>query len=369
MHPRTAKQYSVRMARPARKFSYLLFLVTPMLPLAGWWLGRQTGAVNFFAWFTAFYIFLLIPVADYLIGQDPINPDANGARTAGGELWYKLLLWSCVPLMLSVLPLAGYLYVTTDLTWIGATGWIVSMGLVSSTIAINAAHELIHKPARAERAAGGLLLSLVCYGGFKVEHVRGHHVHVSTPADASSARRGQTVYGFVPRALLHNFINAWELEAARLRYRGLPPLHWRNELIWWYALSLAVATFFTTWLGLPGLLFFVGQSLVACAFLEVVNYLEHYGLQRRLLSNGRFERTTHLHSWNSNYLLTNLLLFQLQRHSDHHENPTRVYQLLRHYDASPQLPAGYATMMLIALVPPLWRRIMHPRLDAFYSIA
>lgn len=348
-----------------KKFGYLAFLTTPALPFIGLWLGNLTGKADLCAWFTVAYIYLVIPVADLMVGLDQANP----APTAidGSDYWYKALLALCPPLVVTTLLLGAWVFVHSGFSLAGQLGWAVSVGLVSGALAINAAHELIHKRSRLERTTGGLLLSLVCYGGFKVEHLRGHHVNVSTPADASTARVGQSVYAFVPRAWLLNFINAWRLEARRLARLGLPVLHWRNELLWWYATSSAIALAFYAWLGAGAVAFFALQSLAAVTFLEIVNYLEHYGLRRRRLENGRYERTTHQHSWNSNYLLTNLLLFQLQRHSDHHANPTRPYQLLRHYDDSPQLPAGYATMMLLTLVPPLWRRVMDPRVDAYYG--
>ncbi len=356
-------------ATARKKAGYLVFLMTPLLPVAAWWLGRLSGAPDLLAWFTPLYIFGAIPVADYLLGEDRSNPGDEEIEALRSDRWYKVLLAACVPVMLVLLPWSAYIFANAGFSWPGKLGWALSIGLVSATLSINVAHELIHKRTRTERMAGGLLLSLVCYAGFKVEHVRGHHVNVSTPEDSSSARLGQSLYDFLPRAWYHNLVNAWRLEAKRLEYAGLPAWHWRNELIWWYALSLGVAIAFALTLGTAGVVFFLSQSLVAVTFLEIVNYLEHYGLQRRRLSNGRYERTTHLHSWNSNYLLTNLLLFQLQRHSDHHENPAREYQLLRHYEDSPQLPAGYATMMLLAMVPPLWRKVMDGRVRSFYEAA
>jgi len=160
---------------------------------------------------------------------------------------------------------------------------------------------------------------------------------------------------------------AWQLEQERLQRKGLGVFGPRNELLRGYAVSLVIAGLFFALFGSAGLVFFALQSLMAIVMLETVNYLEHYGLRRKQLPNGKYERTTHRHSWNSNYLLTNMLLFQLQRHSDHHEFPARRYQVLRHIDQSPQLPAGYATMMLLAWCPPLWRGVMDPRVQSYYE--
>jgi alkane 1-monooxygenase len=192
-------------------------------------------------------------------------------------------------------------------------------------------------------------------------------VHVSTPEDASSSRYNQSLYNFLPQAYVRNFMNAWKLEAERLKRKGQAPVSWRNELIWWYGISLLALVAFTVAFGWLGAAFFLGQSFIAFTLLEIVNYLEHYGLHRRKLDNGRYERTTPEHSWNSNYFLTNVFLFQLQRHSDHHAFAKRRYQVLRHHDIAPQLPAGYATMVVLACIPPLWRKVMNPRVEAYYQ--
>lgn len=350
-----------------KRYGYLIFLGIPALPFIGVALGQATGYPNVSAFFTVAYVFGLIPVLDALIGRDPHNPSPDDERTLGTDRYYRVLTIVCVPLMIVTLGATAYLAANlAGLNWLGWLGMAISTGLVGGALAINVAHELIHKDSRLERTCGGLLLALVCYGGFKVEHVRGHHVHVSTPRDASSASFGQSLYHFLPRAIVLNTVNAWRLEAARLRNLGRPVISRHNELLIWSSLSVAIAAGFYIWLGAAGLAFFLIQSLIAVTLLETVNYIEHYGLRRRLRSDGRYERTTHLHSWNSNFLLTNLLLFQLQRHSDHHAYPKRRYQVLRHFDDSPQLPAGYAAMFVLAWIPPLWRRVMDPRVRAYY---
>lgn len=347
--------------RRCKEYGYLLSLTTPLWPLASTWLGRLTGAPDASAWLTVAWMFALVPLLDQAIGPDRHNPSGAEARRLSAARFYRALLALCIPATIATVAGGAWFFVHGGLGNAGRTGWVLSIGLVNAVLAINAAHELIHKRSRHERLAGGLLLALVAYASFKVEHLRGHHVHVATRADNSTARLGESVYRFLGRAVRRNFLSAWRLEAQRLRRIGRPALHWRNELIWWYLGSGAVATALWWWLGPWGAAFFALQALVAIGALEVVNYLEHYGLERERFADGTYERTTHRHSWNSDYLLTNLLLFQLQRHSDHHENPTRPYQLLRRYDDSPQLPGGYATMMVLAMIPPLWRRVMDPR--------
>jgi alkane 1-monooxygenase len=359
---------SPQRALAVRKAGYLLFFLVPLLMPTAWSLGRSTGMPNLMAWYPVFWIFGIVPLLDYTLGRDTVNPDEiTDTPHMQRQLYYRALTLLALPIQLTLLAWCGSVFIDGGLDFVGQLGWLVSMGLVSGVNAINVGHELIHRRGRLEPWAGGLLLATVSYGGFKVEHVRGHHLHVSTPQDASSARYGQSLYQFLPRAWKWNFLNAWKLAARALQQRGLAPLHWRNELLWWYGVSAGLAGLMTWAGGWLGLIFFFGQSFVALTELEIINYVEHYGLHRRIGADGRFERTTHQHSWNSSHRLTNLFLFQLQRHSDHHARPARRYQVLRHFDDSPQLPFGYSTMILLALVPPLWRRVMDPRVQAYYQ--
>ena len=352
-----------------KKWGYFAFwlVMLPALPLSAN-LGKESGTQDYWAWLIYGVIFGVVPVLDFLIGKDPSNPDeATQVQPMSEERIYRVFTLLMVPIWFGVLFYGGWVFVNNDYGWFGQLGWLVSMGTVGGIIAINLGHELVHKDPRIENWAGGLLLASVTYAGFKVEHVRGHHVHVSTPADASSSRYDQSLYAFLPHALWHNFFNAWKLEKQRLERKGFAFLSYHNELLWWYGISALLAMVFGMIWGGQGVLFFLGQGLVAGITLEIINYVEHYGLHRRTLENGKYERVTPAHSWNSNYFLTNLALFQLQRHSDHHAYPKRRYQVLRHYEESPQLPAGYASMYVLALIPPLWKRVMNPRVEAYYQ--
>ncbi|MDK9556807.1 alkane 1-monooxygenase [Marinobacter sp. M216] len=349
-----------------KKYSYLIAMIPLALPPLLLAAGHATGLVNLFSWGVPVVVFGIIPILDMLLGKDGLNPDEEAdVPRMNSEFFYRVITLGWVAgfgilLVWSMLELASGTF-----NAVGGLGWIVSIGIVGG-LGINVAHELIHKDAKLETRAGGLLLSLVCYGGFKVEHLRGHHVHVSTPEDASSSRYNQSLYEFLPQAYVRNFLNAWKLEAQRLERKGLKALSWRNELVWWYSISALALTAFAIAFGWLGAAFFLGQSFIAFTLLEIVNYLEHYGLHRRKLDNGRYERTTPEHSWNSNYFLTNVFLFHLQRHSDHHAYAKRRYQVLRHHEIAPQLPAGYAAMIVVAMFPSLWKRIMNPRVEAYY---
>jgi alkane 1-monooxygenase len=345
----------------------LVFLVPLQMPLAAW-LGVRTQLPNAMAWFPLLFLFVLLPTCDYLLGHDSANVPAEQEKTVALNRWFKTLTLLALPVQLALLAFSGYWFAHAGMDAFGMIGWLLSQGVVGGILAINTAHELIHKDEKIERAAGGILLTSVGYHGFKIEHLRGHHVHVSTPEDASSARFGQSLWNFLPRAMIRNTRNAWNLEAERLRKLGLPALSWRNEMIGWTSLWLLLAAAFYFWLGPPGLAFFLMQGFLAAGSLEVINYVEHYGLERQRLADGRYERTTHLHSWNSDYALSNLMLFQLQRHSDHHAFPKRRYPILRHHEDSPQLPGGYSAMFVLALCPPLWHRVIDPRVRAFRNL-
>ena len=352
-----------------KKVGYWIWLIPVLgIPLSYYW-SQGSAHADTWPWLVISVVFGVIPLLDFIVGRDPANPDERDEVPAlEAQGYYRLLSLATVPLLLAMLVWSGWIFASYEgWSWVGQLGWVLSVGTVMGAIGITVSHELIHKDPTLEQNAGGLLLAAVCYAGFKVEHVRGHHVHVSTPEDASSSRFGQSLYAFLPHAYKHNFLNAWKLEAERLKRRGLPALHWRNELIWWYAISALFLLGFTLALGALGALFFLGQAFIAFTLLEIVNYVEHYGLHRRKLDNGRYERTNAHHSWNSNFLLTNLFLFHLQRHSDHHAYAKRRYQVLRHFDDSPQLPNGYAGMIVLAVFPPLWRAVMDPKVRAYYA--
>ena len=336
--------------------------LTALLPWGSQALSALGVPLNLAAWFPVFFIFGVVPGIDALCGIEQRNWDTTGQRDALEARGYfrALTLW-VLPLWLATLVGCCWQFLQLPLDTVGRLGWLVSTGVIGGVLAINPAHELIHKSGRLEPLFGGILLTSVGYQGFKIEHVRGHHVHVATPHDSSSAALGESAYAFVPRALWRNVRNAWQLESRRLHEHGHAPRSWRNEMIRWYLLWLLMIGAFALAGGALGVLFFLAQSVLAAATLEVINYVEHYGLSRQEIAPGRYERITPLHSWNAPQRYTNWLLFNLQCHSDHHAQPRRCYRALLHHAESPPLPAGYASMFMLALVPPLWRRVMDHR--------
>lgn len=344
-----------------RDLGFVLPFGLALLPAAAVWLVRHGAGADLATWAPIVAIFGVLPVIDALLGVDTANVDAEEAPHRANPAWFRLLPILALPVWALTLIYCIHEFQQLPLGPIGAAGWILSTGILGGILAVNPAHELIHKTGWFERHCGGLLLTSVGYHGFKIEHVRGHHVHVATPLDNSTARLGESVYAFVPRALLRNVFDAWRIEAQRLRALRLPAWSWRNEMLGWTALWLALVGLVAILAGTAAAAFFVAQGLGAGASLEVINYVEHYGLMRAQTAPGRYERVTHLHSWNASQRLSNWLLFNLQRHSDHHARASRRYPVLQHHDDSPQLPAGYATMYVLALVPPLWHRVMDAR--------
>lgn len=349
-----------------RDLGFLLAFSTALLPLGSLALAEHGVPLDLAAWYPLAFIFGLVPLIDVLCGVEHRNWDSGEQRLQlENQGYFRVLTLLILPLWLCTLAWCAWQFIHLPLGIVGAVGWVLSTGVIGGTLAINPAHELIHKSGRLEPLVGGVLLTSVGYQGFKVEHVRGHHLHVATPHDSSSANLGESVYAFVPRALWRNVRNAWRLESQRLRSRGLSPWTWRNEMLNWYLLWLGFMLVFAVLGGVRGLLFFLAQGVIAAATLEVINYIEHYGLSRREIAPGRYERVTHHHSWNASQRYTNWLLFNLQRHSDHHAQAKRRYQALVHHEDSPQLPAGYAAMFVLALMPPLWHRVMDHRARAF----
>ncbi|MBU2663941.1 alkane 1-monooxygenase [Actinoplanes bogorensis] len=330
-----------------------LALVVPVLPFVSLLLGTW--------WLTPVFILGVIPLIDLAIGDDRANPPDEVVPALQASPYYRWITYLFLPAQYAALIVCCAAWVTGP-----SAGLILTAGLVNG-IAINTAHELGHKRESAERWLSKIALAPTGYGHFFVEHNRGHHVRVATPEDPASSRLGESFYRFWPRTVVGSLRSAWRLETSRHRLRSRNPWTWRNDILNAWAMTVVLFTALTITFGPAVLPFLVLQAVVGFSVLEAVNYLEHYGLRRQRNAAGRYEKVDPRHSWNSDRLVTNVFLFQLQRHSDHHANPLRRYQTLRSFDVSPQLPAGYATMLVLALVPPLWHRVMDRRVLAHYD--
>jgi alkane 1-monooxygenase len=347
-----------------KKPLWALGLFVPSLPFIFWALAAWTGMGGVW-WLGPVILYLAVPILDALIGEDRNNPPESAVETLEAQRFYRWVVYLYIPMQYAATVLGAWLAVTAGYAAWELLGLVLTIGIVNG-IGINTAHELGHKKEALERQLAKLTLAPVAYGHFFVEHNRGHHVRAATPDDPASSRMGETFWAFLPRTVIGSLRSAWELEAGRLRREGHSPLHWSNQNLQAWGLTVLLFGALTLWLGWSALIFLIAQAAFGISLLEVVNYLEHYGLLRQKLADGRYERVQPTHSWNSNNTITNLLLYQLQRHSDHHANPTRRYQSLRHFDESPQLPSGYATLIPIAYIPALWFRLMDRRVVEHY---
>ena len=305
------------------------------------------------------YIFVAIPLVDLLFGKSTREADLAAPRP--GFFDRVLELW----LPVQVLTLVWTLRVVTvvPMSTLEVVGLCTSMGAVSGAGGINFAHELVHRPGKLHRALAELLMTSVGYAQFCIEHVHGHHRNVGLRSDPVTARRGEPLYAFLPRAVFLGAASAWRIETERCRRQGLSAFDLRNRRLR-YPLSFALLAAAVAWgFGPAALAVFLGQALFAVLLLESVDYVEHYGLRRRELEGGAVERVGEHHSWNSNERFTGAFLLHLTRHSDHHLLASRPYDLLRARPDAPSLPAGYPTMVLLAALPPLWFRVMDPRAE------
>jgi alkane 1-monooxygenase len=240
-------------------------------------------------------------------------------------------------------------------------GLVASLGVMMGGFGINVGHELMHRARPSDRALAEILMASVSYPHFIVEHVLGHHKNVATPEDPATARLGESLYHFLPRTLVGGVQSAWRLEKKRVATHGLMRFGLRDRRLRYPLDVLLACAIIATFAGWIGVAYFAAESVIAILLLETINYVQHYGLARAEVSPGRYERVRDVHSWNSAVRVSNWYLFNLPRHSDHHSVASRPYPVLRHNGDSPQLPAGYGTMLLAAFVPPLWRRWMDAR--------
>lgn len=345
---------------------FLLVYAIPALFVGCTWLGAWSAQPQLWVWLPLAIGYGLVPALQAVWPHPVPLLEASHGR-APWPLYHRALLWLSLPAQL------GMLYVATDYAVSGALhGWsyaghLLTTGVLSAIFAINISHELIHRPQAVERTLGGLLLSTVWFGTFKVVHVQIHHRYVATPLDFATARRGQGIYGYWLQCFTGNVRAAWRCECARLATRQ--QRWWRSELLLWYGLSFL-------WLGLalalwgwPGALFFLAQAMLAIMKLDCINYLQHYGLTRRLGRDGRYEPVQERHAWSQGLFLHDLLLLNLFRHGDHHAHPQRPYHLLRLDRPTPRYPYNYALMVLLVFVPRLFQAVVHPILDRFEANA
>ncbi len=347
-----------------KRYLWIAGLIVPTIPLIAWATVELTG-FGIFYWFGPMLVFGVIPFLDAVIGKDDANPPDDVIKMLENDRYYRICTYLFIPLQYGSLIFACALWASGDLSILENIGLALSVAMVSG-IAINTAHELGHKRKSLERWLSKVALAQSFYGHFFIEHNRGHHVRVATPEDPASSRFGETFWEFLPRTAVGSLTSSLHLERERLDRLGRSFFSLQNDVLNAWAMSVALLVGLIAVFGLEIAPYLLIQGLVGASLLELVNYLEHYGLMRQRRPDGRYERCRPEHSWNSNNVATNVFLYHLQRHSDHHANPLRRYQALRHFTGLPELPSGYATMMALAMVPSAWRRVMDHRVLEHY---
>jgi alkane 1-monooxygenase len=339
--------------------------VIAMGALAGYQFGPKRSKL-FFAGFGPILAHGIIPALDKLIGDDKQNPPDDAIKALEADPYYARIVKLFIPLQYAANIYGGYLASRkgTPLHHQVLMGSLI--GLVNG-IGVNTAHELSHKPEKLNHYLSHLALAPTGYNHFRVEHPYGHHRRVATPEDPASSQMGETFWQFWPRTVVGSFKSAIEIETKRLARQGKKFWSKDNELIHGWAMSAGFHAGMLALFGKRVIPFLATQAAYGITLFELINYVEHYGLKREDLGNGKYARTMPEHSWNNNNVVTNLFLYQLQRHSDHHAYPTRSFQALRHFEEAPQLPGGYASMLLPAMIPAWWFKLMDKRVYDHYQ--
>ena len=301
------------------------------------------------------FAFVIVPLGDFFLGEDRSAPDESFRR----KRVFDVILWLTVPTQLGIL--IWFLTIAShERTFSEAMGIITSMGLMCGVFGINVAHELGHRTSRAEQFLAQLMLTTSLYPHFFIEHNKGHHKNVATMEDPASARMGESVYAFWLRSIMGSWLSAWNISAKERVRKGLRIWSWKNPMVVYALLIIGIPVTIGFLLGMQTCLYFLAAALIGILLLETVNYIEHYGLSRKKVNEFRYQDVEPIHSWNADFRLGRIVLFDLTRHSDHHYEPSKPYQVLTSMNSSSQLPAGYPAMMLLSLIPPLWYRVMHP---------
>jgi alkane 1-monooxygenase len=366
--------------RDKKRYLWLFGLVPPtaiFMALGLIWAFNQLGwnAVSpIWWWIGPILVYGLLPILDLFFGPDGQNPPDEVMEALENDKYYRYCTYIYIPFQLASLVIACYLWTADNLSWLGIDGGLgliskiglaISIGVMGG-VGINTAHEMGHKKDSLERWLSKVTLAQTFYGHFYIEHNRGHHVRVATPEDPASSKFGESFWRFLPRSVWGSLKSSWKLEQTRMQRLGKSTWNIRNDVLNAWLMSIVLFGVLTAVFGVGILPFLVIQAVYGFSLLETVNYLEHYGLLRATTKSGRYERCAPAHSWNSDHIVTNIFLYHLQRHSDHHANPTRRYQTLRSMEGAPNLPSGYASMITVAYFPPLWRKVMDHRVLDHY---
>lgn len=315
-------------------------------------------------WVPLLYVFFFIPILELFIAPNPKNLDAIEEQLAKSNKLYDIIIWLTVPLQYLLL-IIFLLNFNQTLSGADIAGRIIAMGLLCGTFGINAAHELGHRTTVFEQFLAKILLLTSLYMHFFIEHNKGHHKHVATPHDPSTAKFKQTVYAFWAQTFIGTYVSAWHIaiDESKKKKKNLSFLN--NEMFLFQLIQIGFVLAIFYFFGLFIMIYFVAAAIIGATLLETVNYIEHYGLSREKGQGELYERVKPHHSWNSNHVIGRLMLFELSRHSDHHYLASRKYQILRNMEEAPQMPTGYPGMIVLSLFPPIWFSIMHKQMKKY----
>ena len=350
--------------RDTKRWLWFISIVPPLLPVLCYAAYYQTNQSVYWVWGLILFSYVLIPVLDVLLGEDSNNPPEAVVNQLADDPYYTRLLYLAVAAYFLSFAVSIAFFANAPLPFWAQLLVAINAGMVSGT-SLTVGYELGHKSGRWEQIAARLINGLSWYGHFTREHNSGHHVQVATPEDSASARFNESLYAFMTREIPHGIRRGLRIERERLTKRGLPFWHWKNEILQCYAVSVLIAVICLATIGWITIPFLLVHNYFSWMQLTLANYVEHYGLKRQVRPDGKYEPCEPRHSWNTNHIFSNLLLFHLQRHSDHHANPMRPYQALRDFSELPRLPSGYPGCFVLASIPPLWFRVMNPKVLAW----
>ena len=340
------------------RFKFLKYFLALTVPLLAYFSFNGTGIITYAPMIEAF---LLIPILELFFKPNSNNLSNAEEEMAKEDKSYDMVLYLLVPVIYFLL-WEFLISMRETLTFSDRLGRILSMGLVCGGYGINVAHELGHRNNKFEQFLSKTLLLSSLYMHFFIEHNRGHHKRVSTKEDPSSARYGENIFSFWIRSVFTGYISAWNIEFSRLKRLKKFKFSLENEMLRFQIIQVLFVSSIYFVYGTQITIYFLFAAVMGFLLLETVNYIEHYGLQRKININGKYERVQPFHSWNSNHPVGRIMLFELSRHSDHHFNASRKYQVLKNHDNSPEMPTGYPGMMILSLIPPLWFYIMNKRI-------
>ncbi len=335
---------------------YIFAYTVPIIGVLGFYFQ------GIFGYSAVLYAFGIIPLLEMILPKNKENYSLEEKEDRLKNKFFDVLLYLNVLIVFGSVFFALQIVKNNTLATYEIIGIILSLGVICGANGINVAHELGHREKRWERILGKLLLVPSHYTHFYIEHNHGHHVHVSTPEDPSTAKYNQSLYAFYWQTISGTYTKAWEIQKKINKIENHSFLSIKNDMFWFTIIQISYLVLITIFFGTLGFIVAFFAGIVGFLLLETINYIEHYGLKRKKLPSGRYERVTEKHSWNSNHIIGRIVLYELTRHSDHHFKQTKKYQILEYHDESPQMPYGYPTSMVMSLFPPLWFAVMNKRI-------